>query len=110
MNALEKNHLKKFIFFLKECGVYEKFIYNMFHFPQFRITEENKYIPTTIEYVVKYYAMADYISGSFSRSISKEGSHFWTSIEYQWRNYIYYSWDEEKRTYSNTLTRHKKIK
>ena len=103
LNKKEIEKLKKFIYFLKKNNVYEKYLYNLNHTKKY---DGDKRM--TIPILIRHFSMGDFIYESFFLNSTPEGARFWHSIAKDWLNFMYYSWDKERNTYNNPLTRRKK--
>lgn len=103
LNKKEKEKLKKFVYFLKKKNIYEKYLYNLNHTQKY---DGDKRI--TVPRIIRHYSMRDWIYGAFYFNSTPEVADFWYRIEKDWSNFMYYSWDKERNTYNNPLTRRKK--
>lgn len=104
LNKKEIEKLKKFIYFLKKNNVYEKYLYNLNHTKKYNGDKR-----MTIPILIRHFSMVDFIYEAFFLNSTPEGANFWHRIEKDWLNFMYYSWDKERNTYNNPLTRRKKI-
>ena len=109
LNNTEKEKIKKFVFFLKKKNIYGNYIFNLRTLPKHLYNgSTKKYEKLTLSLLVRYYPMSEFFTEAFHTYSTTEGHQYWCNIEKEWRTFLYYSWDKERKTYNNHLTRNKK--